>query len=134
MTNVIDSARSARVIALVGASNKPERPSFGVMGFLLRKGYRVIPINPGLAGQEIQGQKVLASLGDCTAPIDMVDIFRNTDDAATVIDEAIALKDRLQIKFIWCQLGVTPYDAATRAEQAGLNVVLDKCPAIEWRG
>ena len=127
-------AKTTKTIALVGASNKPERPSYGVMGFLLRKGYTVYPVNPGLAGQEIQGQAVYASLADLQAPIDMVDIFRNTEDAAKVIDEAIVLMDRLHIKTIWCQLGVTPHEAAARAKEVGLTVVMDKCPAIEWRG
>ena len=126
-------ATTTRTIALIGASNKPERASFRVMQFLLARGYEVTPVNPGLAGQMIQGRTVVASLAECAAPIDMVDIFRNTADAATVIDEAIALKDRLQIKTIWCQLGVTPLDATARAEAAGLTIVLDRCPAIEWR-
>lgn len=125
--------QSTRTIALIGASNKPERASHGVMGFLLSRGYTIYPVNPGLAGQEIQGQRVYASLADCPAPIDMVDIFRNTADAATVIDEAIACKDRLHIKTIWCQLGVTPHEAAARAQAAGLQVVMDRCPAIDWR-
>ncbi|MFM9891084.1 MAG: CoA-binding protein [Rickettsiales bacterium] len=124
---------TTRTIALVGASNKPERASYGVMAFLLSKGYVVYPVNPVLAGQEIQGQKVYASLEDCPAPIDMVDIFRNNEDAAKLIDEAIALKEKLQLKTIWCQLGVTPVDAAKRAQEAGLAVVMDRCLAIEWR-
>ncbi|PZP86910.1 MAG: hypothetical protein DI582_01265 [Azospirillum brasilense] len=124
---------TTRTIALIGASNKPERPSYGVMGFLLAKGYIVHPVNPGLAGGEIQGQQVYATLADCPAPIDMVDIFRNTADAATVIDEAIACKDKLHIQTIWCQLGVTPHEAASRAQAAGLTVVMDRCPAIDWR-
>lgn len=132
MANFIYTAQSTKTIALIGASNKPERASHHVMQFLLTRGYRVTPVNPGLAGQTIHGQTVVASLADCTAPIDMVDIFRNTDDAAKVIDEAIALKDKLHIKTIWCQLGVTPVDAAKRAEAAGLTVVMDRCPAIEW--
>lgn len=122
-----------RTIALIGASHKPERPSYGVMRFLLSRGYDVHPVNPGLAGQELQGRRVYASLGEVPGPVDMVDIFRNTEDAAAVIDEAIALKDQLQIKTVWCQLGVTPHDAAKRAEAAGLTVVMDRCPAIEWR-
>jgi len=130
---LIEIARQTRTIALIGASNKPERPSHGVMGFLLSRGYVVHPVNPGLAGGELLGQKVYATLPDCPAPIDMVDIFRNTADAATVIDEAIALKDRLHIKTIWCQLGVTPHEAGERAKAAGLNFVMDRCPAIDWR-
>lgn len=125
-------AASTKTIALIGASNKPERPSHHVMEFLLARGYRVTPVNPGLAGQRIHGQTVVASLADCTAPIDMVDIFRNTEDAVKVIDEAIALKNKLQLKTIWCQLGVSPVEAAKRAEAAGLTVVMDRCPAIEW--
>lgn len=124
---------TTKTIALVGASNKPERASYRVMGFLLQKGYVVHPVNPGLAGGEIHGRKVYASLAECPAPIDMVDIFRNTDDAAAVIDDAIALKEKLQIKTVWCQLGVTPHDAAARAENVGITAVMDKCPAIEWR-
>lgn len=122
-----------RTIALVGASNKPERASYHVMEFLLARGYIVHPVNPALVGQKIHGQSVAGSLAECPAPIDMVDIFRNTDDAAAVIDEAIALKDALHIKTIWCQLGVTPVEAGARAEAAGLNFVMDRCPAIDWR-
>lgn len=130
MTNI---QHSTRTIALIGASHKPERASHGVMRFLLSKGYTVYPVNPGLHGQELLGQPVYASLAECPAPVDMVDIFRNTEDAAMVIDEAIALRHTLQIKTIWCQLGVMPMEAAERARAAGLQVVLDKCPAIEWR-
>ena len=133
MTDPNSLAAQTRTIALVGASNKPERPSYGVMRFLLAKGYTVYPVNPGLHGQEIQGQPVYVSLAECPAPVDMVDIFRNTQDAAAVIDEAIALRHTLQIKTIWCQLGVTPQEAAARAEAAGLTVIMDRCPAIEWR-
>lgn len=133
MTDTQDITRSTRTIALIGASNKPERPSYGVMRFLLSKGYTVYPVNPGLHGQQIQGQPVYVSLAECPAPVDMVDIFRNTEGAAEVIDEAIAIKDMLQLKTIWCQLGVTPQEAAERARQAGLQVVMDRCPAIDWR-
>lgn len=120
-------------IALIGASNKPERPSYGVMRFLLAKGYTVYPVNPGLHGQTIQGQPVYVSLAECPAPVDMVDIFRNSEGAASVIDEAITLRHVLDIKVIWCQLGVTPHEAAARAKEAGLTVVMDECPAIVWR-
>lgn len=133
MTDPKSLAGSTRTIAMVGASNKPERPSYGVLRFLLSQGYRVIPVNPGLAGQEIRGCQVVASLADIAEPVDMVDIFRNTEDAAKVIDEAIALKDKLQLKTIWCQLGVMPAEAGKRAEAAGLNFVMNHCPAIEWR-
>jgi len=131
--NPKELASAVRTIALVGASDKPDRPSYRVMAFLLSKGYTVYPVNPGLHGQEIHGQPVYVSLAECPAPIDMVDIFRNTDDAAAVIDEAITLRHSLDIKILWCQLGVTPHEAAARAQAAGLTVVMDHCPAMEWR-
>jgi predicted CoA-binding protein len=133
MTDLHQIATHTRTIALIGASNKPNRPSYGVMKFLLSKGYTVYPVNPTLHGQKIHGQPVYVSLAECPKPIDMVDIFRNTEAAGDVIDEAIALRHSLEIKTIWCQLGVTPLEAAQRAEAAGLTVVMDKCPAIEWR-
>lgn len=131
--NIHDILSTTKTIALVGASPKEIRPSNQVMEFLLSKGYRVIPVNPGLAGATIHGQTVVASLADIHEPVDMVDIFRNTDDAAKTIDEALALKDALQLKTIWCQLEVTPHEAAARAEEAGLQVVMDKCPKIEYQ-
>ncbi len=133
MHDPIQLAHRVKTIALIGASDKPERPSFGVMKFLLDRGYDVIPVNPGLAGEEIQGQKVVTALSEITGPVDMVDIFRNTDAAAEVIREAILFKEKLAIKIIWCQIGVVPEEAAAEARDAGLIVVLDKCPAIEWR-
>jgi predicted CoA-binding protein len=132
MSSITHILRTMKTIAMVGASPKEDRPSNHVLSFLLSKGYTVYPINPGFAGKEIHGQKVYATLADVPAPVDMVDIFRNTEDAAKAIDEAIALKDRLQVKTIWCQLGVTPHEAAKRAEAAGLQVVMDRCPAIEY--
>ncbi len=115
-----------RRIAVVGASNKPERPSYGVMRFLLENGFEVVPVNPGLAGQKLLGQTVVASLQDA-APLDMVDLFRNGADVEAPVAEAI----RLGAKTIWMQLGVVNEAAARAARDAGLTVVMDRCPAIE---
>ncbi|GAB0116367.1 CoA-binding protein [Acidisoma sp. 7E03] len=116
-----------RRIALVGASAKPERPSHGVMGFLLRHGFAVTPINPGLAGQTIHGQIVVGSLAEA-GPLEIVDIFRASDQVGPVVDDAIALGAQV----IWMQLGVVNREAAARAKAAGLTVIMDRCPAIEW--
>ncbi|GEO87462.1 MULTISPECIES: CoA-binding protein [Alphaproteobacteria] len=121
--------REAKTIAVVGASPNPARPSFGVMRFLLSKGYHVIPVNPGQAGKEILGQTVFATLGDIPDPIDMVDVFRASEYLHEVVDEAIALEPRP--KTIWSQLSVRDDFAAKQAEAAGINVVMDRCPAIE---
>lgn len=118
---------TTRTIALVGASPKPDRPSNRVMKFLLDRGYHVIPVNPGQAGGEIHGQTVVATLADISEPVDMVDIFRNSDDAASVVDEAIAIK----AKSVWMQLGVLNPDAASRAIDHGMVAVMNRCPAIE---
>lgn len=121
-----------RVIAMVGASAVPNRPSYFAMKYLLGKGYKVIPVNPGLAGQEILKQKVVASLADLEAPVDMIDIFRNSEAALLVTRDAIDLKDKLGIKFIWMQLSVVNATAAAEAEAAGLKVVMNRCPKIEY--
>ena len=120
-----------RVIALVGASPKPQRPSHEVMEFLLSRGYEVIPINPGQAGGEILGRRVHASLSDLPKPVDMVDIFRNSEAAGAVVEEALALPAKPAV--IWMQLGVRNEEAAAKARAAGVEVVMDRCPKIELR-
>ena len=123
---------SVRTIAIVGASANTSRPSYFVLKYLLAKGYRVIPVNPGLAGQEIAGQKVVASLDALEAPVDMIDIFRNADAALDVVREAIPLKAKLGLQVIWMQLGVRNDTAAAEAEAAGLQVIMNRCPKIEY--
>jgi predicted CoA-binding protein len=122
--------RSTRLIALVGASPNPERPSHRVMAFLLRKGYRVIPVNPGQAGKEILGQPVVGRLADIVEPIDMVDVFRAADALPSVVEEVLALNPLPKV--IWGQLSVRHDAAAAAAEAAGVKVVMDRCPAIEY--
>ena len=119
-------------IAVVGASPKWNRPSYFVMKYLQEKGYRIFPINPGVAGQEILGERVYASLEEVPENFDMVDIFRNSEVAGAVTDQAIALKDEKNIKAVWMQLTVRNDAAAQRAEAAGLQMVMDRCPKIEF--
>jgi len=121
-----------KVVAMVGASANINRPSYFVMKYLLGKGFAVIPVNPGLAGKEILGQKVAASLADIEQPVDMVDVFRNSDAALGIVRECIALKDKLALKVIWMQLSVRNDAAAAEAEAAGLKVVMNRCPKIEY--
>jgi len=120
-----------RTVAMAGASPNWVRPSNFVIKYLNGKGYQVHPINPGHAGKEIWGRMTYASLAEVPAPIDMLDVFRNAEAAGQLIDEAIALKDEKQLKYVWLQLGVN-HDAAKRAEDAGLTVIMDRCPKIEY--
>lgn len=121
---------SVKTIALLGASPNAERPSYGVMKFLLGRGYRVIPVNPGQAGKEILGQKVYATLADIPEPIDMVDVFRAAEYLPVIVDDALALPQKPKV--IWGQLSVRHDEAAAKAEAAGLQVVMNRCPAIEY--
>jgi len=118
---------NARTIALVGASDRPSRPSYGVMAFLQRHGYRVIPVNPQITGEHVHGEFVFRDLHQLGDPIDIVDIFRRPEAAGEAVDQAIAIG----AKAVWLQLGVINHEAAARAEAAGLQVVMDRCPAID---
>jgi len=122
-----DILTSVRTIAVVGASPRRERPSHGVMAYLQRRGYRTIPVNPNATGVAINGETVYARLADVPEPIDMVEVFRRTEMAGGVVDEAIAVG----AKVIWMQLGVRDDTAAARGETRGLKVVMNRCPAIE---
>jgi predicted CoA-binding protein len=126
--DIADLLRSARTIAMVGASDKPGRPSFGVMKFLQDHGYRVIPVNPRITGEHVHGEYVWRELSQIGEPIDVVDIFRRTEEVGPIVDQAIAVG----AKAIWMQLGVENDAAAGRAEAAGLKVVMDRCPKIEF--
>ena len=121
---------SVKTIAMVGASANDVRPSFFVLKYLIAKGFTVYPVNPGQAGKEILGQRVYARLSDIPHPIDMVDIFRAPDAVPAIVDEALSL-DPLP-KVIWMQLGVRNDEAAAKAEAAGLKVVMNRCPKIEY--
>ncbi len=122
--------KSVKTIALVGASQNPARPSFIVLKYLAERGYDVIPINPGLAGKEILGRPVYGRLADVPRPIDMVEIFRNSDAAGPITDEALRL-DRPP-KVVWMQLSVRNDAAAARAQAQGVAVVMNRCPKIEY--
>ena len=119
--------RDTRTIALVGASDRPNRPSYGVMRTLQAHGYRVFPVNPQITGEHVHGEYVWREIAQIGEPIDLVDIFRNSAAASDAVDEAIAAG----AKAVWMQLGVINEAAAARAEAAGLKVVMDRCPAIE---
>lgn len=125
--DIFDLLTVTRRIALVGASANPDRPSNRVMRELLDHGYQVVPVNPGLAGGQLHGQTVVGSLADIDGPVDMVDIFRRSEDVPAVVEQAISIKAGA----VWMQLGVVHNDAAAQAEAAGLKVVMDRCPAIE---
>lgn len=125
--DIIDLLQETRTIALVGISDRPDRPSYRVMKFLQNHGYRVLPVNPQIAGEHVHGEFVWGRLVDIGVPIDMVDIFRRSEAAGDAVDEAIAAG----VKAVWMQLGVINDAAASRAEAAGVKVVMDRCPAID---
>jgi predicted CoA-binding protein len=121
---------TVKTIAMVGASEKENRPSYFAFKYLLERGYRMIPVNPGHAGEQMLGQPIYARLADIPEPVDMVDIFRASRYALPIVQEALALKPKPQV--IWMQLGVRNDDAAELAEQNGLKAVMNRCPKIEY--
>ncbi len=121
--------KEVRSIALVGASHKPARPSHQVMAFLLDRGYEVFPVNPGLAGRELLGREVVASLTDLPQPVDMIDIFQNAEAAGRTVAHVLALPWRPRL--IWMQLGIVNAAAAGQARAAGITVIMNRCPKIE---
>lgn len=127
-----DVLRRCRVIAMVGASPNWVRPSNFAMKYLQAKGFRIIPVNPSAAGATIHGERVYASLADVPERFDMVDIFRASAEVGPLVDEAIRLKDSKGIKAVWMQIGVRDDAAAGRAEAAGLTVIMNRCPKIEY--
>ena len=124
--------KRVKSFAVVGASPKPERPSYGVMRFLLNQGYELRPVNPSVAGQRILGQEVYANLAAVPEPADVVDIFRTSEAALQVVRDAIAVKDVLKASVVWMQLGVINEAAAAEARAGGFTVVMDRCPKIEF--
>jgi predicted CoA-binding protein len=127
--DIRDLLTSARTIAVVGASDRPNRPSYGVMRILQEHGYRVLPVNPQITGEHVHGEFVWRELAQIGLPIDIVDIFRRPEAAGDAVDQAIFVG----AKAVWMQIGVINEEAAARAEAAGLKVVMDRCPAIEIR-
>jgi predicted CoA-binding protein len=121
---------NVKTIAMVGASNNPARPSFFVLKYLMGRGYRVIAINPGLPGKDIEGAPIYATLADVPERIDMVDIFRNSEAAGAIVDEALLLSPLPKV--IWMQLSVRNDEAAARAEARGVTVIMNRCPKIEY--
>lgn len=130
--DILKILRSTEVIAMVGASTNWARPSYFAMKYLQDKGYRVIPVNPGKAGQELLGEKIYGTLSEIPDKFDMVDIFRRSDAVPAIVEEACGLAAEKGIRVIWMQLGVVNQQAAERAEAAGLAVVMDRCPKIEF--
>ena len=124
--------REVRTIAMVGASPNWVRPSNFAMKYLQGKGYRVIPLNPGQAGKEILGEACYASVAEIPDTVDMVDIFRNSEAAGAIVDDILPIASEKQIKVVWMQLGIRNDNAAARAEAAGLTVIMDRCPKIEY--
>jgi predicted CoA-binding protein len=122
-----DLLAQTRTVAMIGASDRPDRPSWDVMRFLQSWGYRVIPVNPQITGEHVHGEYVWRELAQIGEPIDMVDIFRRPQAAGEAVDEAIAAG----AKSVWLQMGVINHEAAARAEAAGLKVVMDRCPKID---
>ena len=125
--DIAELLSQARTIAMVGASDQPSRPSYGVMRFLQEHGYRVLPVNPQITGEHLLGEFVWAELAQIGIPIDIVDIFRRPEAAGDAVDQAILAG----AKAVWMQLGVINEQAASRAEAAGLKVVMNRCPKIE---
>jgi predicted CoA-binding protein len=125
--DIAELLQNVRTIAMVGASDRPDRPSNGVMKFLQNHGYRVIPVNPTITGEHVHGEYVWRELSQIGEPIDMVDIFRRSSEVGPIVDQAIAIGAQA----VWMQLGVIDEEAAARAEAAGLKVVMDHCPKIE---
>jgi predicted CoA-binding protein len=125
--DIADLLKSARTIAVIGASDRPDRPSYGVMSFLQDHGYRVLPVNPQITGEHVHGEFVWRELAQIGVPIDIVDIFRRPEMAAEAVDQAIFVG----AKAVWMQIGVINEAAAAKAEAAGLKVVMDRCPKIE---
>lgn len=127
-----DILRRSRTIAMVGASSHWVRPSYFAMKYLQSKGYRIIPVNPARVGGEILGERVYASLEDIPGRFDMVDIYRPSEEAGQITDEAVAVAKKKGLKVVWMQLGVRNEAAAARAEAAGLTVIMNRCPKIEY--
>ena len=125
--DIAELLTKARTIAVVGASDRPNRPSYGVMKFLQDRGYRIIPVNPQITGEHVLGEFVWRELAQIGVPIDIVDIFRRPEAAAEAVEQAIFVG----AKAVWMQIGVINQEAAQKAEAAGLKVVMDRCPKIE---